>query len=395
VAIINIFKKETIDLHQLPSGHVLDINVYSYDRDEQVSEELLGKTVYIQSSVHGAELQGNLVIHELHQILKQVKILGRIIMVPLANPLATNQKNGQNTQGRFNPVTGDNWNRNYTDVLSESQDVSGFSLKNFCVKNNSKKTSEIQKNFKSELKEALLKIKKSIMNKNGSSLNRIPNLTYQILASEADIVLDLHTGPCSTEYIYSPECQNENPRDLNFPFHLIIPNKFAGAMDEACFTPWHRLDLELIKEGQEFKNEFEAYTLELGSEELVSSKNARSQALRIAHYLVKRGVIEKLTSSMDDSIEFQKVQHWCLLKDYLSVNAPHGGIFEYLHQPGSFIKKGDILGRYIFVQHLDQNETVENMIAENDYYLINHNVSSSVHKGSNLFQLMENFKAYS
>jgi uncharacterized protein len=392
VVIINTFKKQTQNIHQLPSGHFLDINAYHYFNDDASQSKV--KSVYIQASVHGAELQGNLVIYELHQILRQVKVLGKITMVPLANPLATNQKNGQSTQGRFNPITGDNWNRNYTDIITEKKELTGLDLDSFCASNSSLDDESIRQNFKIELKKALTNYRSNIVTKRGPSLNKLPNLTYQALAADADIVLDLHTGPCATDYIYAAKYQQQLAKDLNFPFNLIIPNKFAGAMDEACFAPWLGLQDALISKERQFHCDFEAYTLELGNEELISSPNAKRQALRIADYLVSRGVIENLPVTFADLMQRPQKQIWCLLKDYCSLYAPYGGLFEYHFSPGDFIKKGQSLGRYFFLQELDLEKNVEDLIANKDYYLINHNISSSVHLGSTLFQCMQNFHSY-
>ena len=62
-----------------------------------------GPTVYIQSSIHGAEVQGNVVIYHLIQRLKDMDICGEIILVPNCNPIGTNIKAGEYTLGRFDP----------------------------------------------------------------------------------------------------------------------------------------------------------------------------------------------------------------------------------------------------------------------------------------------------
>ena len=72
-----------------------------------------GPKVYIQSSIHGAEVQGNVVIYHLIQRLKQMPICGEVILVPNCNPVGTNIKAGEYTLGRFDPVNGTNWNRGY------------------------------------------------------------------------------------------------------------------------------------------------------------------------------------------------------------------------------------------------------------------------------------------
>ena len=38
---------------------------------------------------------------------------GNVTIVPIANPYGLNCKLGEYTLGRFDPVTGDNWNSNY------------------------------------------------------------------------------------------------------------------------------------------------------------------------------------------------------------------------------------------------------------------------------------------
>ena len=73
-----------------------------------------GPKVYVQSSIHGAEVQGNVVIYHLIQSTsKPLPICGEIILVPNCNPVGTNIKAGEYTLGRFDPINGTNWNRGY------------------------------------------------------------------------------------------------------------------------------------------------------------------------------------------------------------------------------------------------------------------------------------------
>lgn len=378
-----------MEWHQLPSGHQLDLSVYTYG--EHTKND---KTVYIQSSVHGAELQGNLVIFELHQILKSLNVLGKIIMVPLANPLATSQKQGSYTQGRFNPVTGDNWNRNYTDIINAEEHLTGLDLDKIILQSTNIPSEEIRKEFKKTLKVALENYLRHITNEKGPSLNKIPNLKLQILAAEADIVLDLHTGPVATDYIYSAEFQKPKVKELNFPHHLIIPNEFAGAMDEACFCPWYNLQERLKKLGHSYQTNFEAYTVELGSEEFINSKLAKIQALRLADFLAKRGVIESLPASIKAQVDVPMRQYWCLLKDYKTYYSKFGGLFEYLVKPGDLLKKEDVMGKFYFLHQLETQTPFEHFKAKEDCVVINHSTSSAVHQGQTLFQVMEKFQTF-
>ena len=65
--------------------------------------------------MHGAEVQGNAVIYQLLEQLKDMHLTSDITLVPYANPIACNQKSGEFTLGRFDPITGTNWNRMYQD----------------------------------------------------------------------------------------------------------------------------------------------------------------------------------------------------------------------------------------------------------------------------------------
>ncbi len=380
---INNFKKQNLVVHQLPSGHHLDISIYTYGQEKS------SKTVYIQSSVHGAELQGNLLIYELHQLLKEVKVLGKIIMVPLANPLASNQKTGPYTQGRFNPLTGDNWNRNYTDFLSKEM------LGEFCEKIISEKkcfsSYQINLQFKAFLYKKIKLLKQKMIKENGPSLNRIPNLTYQLLASGADIVLDLHTGPHATDYLYCAEYEKKKAKDLNFPFHIIIPNKFAGAMDEASFIPWYKLHKKLKSLGIDYQTSFEAYTVELGSEELISNEKAKKQALKVASYLQKRKIISPLPDQYNQQELVPKKHFFAPLKNYKTYHSEYGALFEYLKRPGEYVKKNEPLGRFYFLQQLEHHKSsTKDLLAKHDCHIINHNTSSSIHQGAELYQVLEN-----
>ena len=208
-----------------------------------------GPIVHIQSSVHGAEIQGNAVIFELLKILKNNPFKGEIVFVPCANPLGLNYKSGTFTQGRFNPVTGDNWNRNYIDICNlpieeTNLDLPGFSKK---VIDQGLSIDEIKRQFKILLKESYNQYWTNFLKKKGPSDNKALNIFLQKLASHADIVLDLHTGPQATRYLYAGEFEKQSAKHFLTQFSLIIPNEFAGAMDEACFMPWLNLEENLRK----------------------------------------------------------------------------------------------------------------------------------------------------
>ena len=85
-----------------------------------------GPKVYIQSALHGAEIQGNSVIYELIEYFKNNSFNGEIILVPHANPFGFLTKTGTHSLGRFDPVTGENWNRNFIDIYRKENNRAKF-----------------------------------------------------------------------------------------------------------------------------------------------------------------------------------------------------------------------------------------------------------------------------
>ena len=104
---MNEFSKDYLVVAQNASGRNMNVPLYHF------KGTLPGPKVYIQSSIHGAEVQGNVVIYHLIQLLKHTEIRGEIILVPNCNPVGTNIKAGEYTLGRFDPINGINWNRGY------------------------------------------------------------------------------------------------------------------------------------------------------------------------------------------------------------------------------------------------------------------------------------------
>ena len=98
------FSKRVINVGEMASGVSLTIPVYRLTGDGS------GPKVFIQANIHGAEVQGNAVIYQLLEQLQGLKLNGDITLVPYANPVGCNHKNGEYTLGRFDPITGVNCN---------------------------------------------------------------------------------------------------------------------------------------------------------------------------------------------------------------------------------------------------------------------------------------------
>jgi predicted deacylase len=356
---------------QNASGRSLHVPIY------RINQGLPGPTVYIQSSIHGAEVQGNVVIYHLLQALQRNKVFGEVILVPNCNPVGTNIKAGEYTLGRFDPVNGTNWNRGY---FYDSAKVHEYA--------NSIQSSdnlpEIKHNFREMWKTA---IDEKLSQPWGLGLAQQLNLTLQKMAVNADIVLDLHNGPVSTRHIYIPQYAKSAAKLFSIPHCIFIPNVFAGALDEACFSPWWTLqDILLDKFSRDYDFGVEAFTLEMGSQEVIDFAEGEKDALSILAYLSSKGVLAAGTYLPDDMTRFGVNLH-----DYKTLFTDFGGMVEYCVKPGQHVKKGDTMARVLNIDDLDNSQAIQTLEAPCDLIPILHFPSASVLSGTQLYKCFTNY----
>ncbi|XOV80432.1 MAG: succinylglutamate desuccinylase/aspartoacylase family protein [Aestuariibacter sp.] len=366
------FSKEYLVVAQNASGRNLNVPVYKFVSD------LPGPKVYIQSSIHGAEVQGNVVLYHLLQALKKAPLKGEVTLVPNCNPVGSNLKSGEYTLGRFDPVNGQNWNRAYhydQDLVSE------FAEKIQPDTN----ISHVKQEYRHKLKAS---IDAKLNHSWGLGLAECLNLKLQRMALEADIVLDLHNGPVSTRHIYVPEYARESAHYFNIPHVIFIPNTFAGALDEATFCPWWSLADKLKSRYPETDWHFgvEAFTMEMGSQEVIEFEAGATDAKSILTYLSYKGCFTSTLYSPE------KMSRYAVyLKDYKTLFSDFGGMVEYLVQPGQKVKEGQAMARVLNIDELDNERATEMLWAPCDLIPILHFPSASVLGGTQLFKCFTDY----
>ncbi|MFC4986384.1 MULTISPECIES: succinylglutamate desuccinylase/aspartoacylase family protein [Saliphagus] len=72
--------RRTITPLELPAGGDVSLSIHEYEGSE-------GPTVYVQAAQHGREVNGTEVLRRLHDELVEADIAGRVIAVPVADPL--------------------------------------------------------------------------------------------------------------------------------------------------------------------------------------------------------------------------------------------------------------------------------------------------------------------
>ncbi len=363
---MNKMIKEHIVVAQNASGRNMNVPLYRFIGEQP------GPKVYIQSSIHGAEVQGNVVIYQLIQFLKHIPLNGEIVLVPNCNPVGTNIKAGEYTLGRFDPVNGTNWNRGYFYDQALIQEFAASI-------DDEEPVQSIKERFRSQIKQQL----QNKLNETwGIGLAQRLNLKLQQLAFDADYVLDLHNGPVATRHIYVPEYAKESARLFNIPHVILIPQVFSGALDEATFCPWWLLsDLVSAKRQQAINFEIEAFTLEMGSQEVVNFTEGKYDAKSILAFLTAKNCLPADTSTPETI-----VRKAVYLKDYKILYTQAGGIVEYKAQPGEVITKGQVLAKVLNVDNLDNDQATHDILAPCDLIPILHFPSASVLSGTQLYK---------
>lgn len=361
--------KTTLTVGQSVSGQDLTVPVFTLTGDTD------GPSVYIQANMHGAEIQGNAVIYELLNRLQNLEIRGKIVVVPHANPIGGNQKSGEYTMGRFDPLTGENWNRLYHCDLNFIPD--------FVQDNIDEDDTVVRQRFKQQLQAQL---NTAIDSPFGLKTGQHMCFALQQMASQADYVLDLHTGPDSSQHLYVAEYALDAAHYFNIPHVLVIPNGFDGALDEACFVPWWTLSKAFAATGRDFAVGTEAYTVELGSQESISMAQAATDADSLLSYLCYKEMFVRA-----DFKPAQMTRFGCHLKDYKAIYSPQGGLAEYKAVHGEILPAGEPLVQLLQVGQYGEENALKTISLPEPVIPILNCASGAVQQGTELYKVFYRF----
>ena len=217
-------------------------------------------------------------------------------------------------------------------------------------------------------------------------------LAIQQLALEADVVLDLHTGDRAPRYLYAPEGATAATRALGIPFVLEVPPRFAGALDEASFVPWHDLAEAFRRlDRTDVRRFVDGFTVELGSMNAFSMGQGVEDARRLASALRYYGVLD----GEPDEPAYRIVA--CSVNDYRSIYAPAAGLVDAVISPGTPVRKGDLLARMVDPSRCaampprSQDAIVE-VRAPDDGVVILFHAFASIPRGARLLSMMTNVR---
>lgn len=321
---------ELINLQTLASGDKLELKIYKFTGKNK------GKKAYIQANLHGAEIVGNVVIHELIKFLSSLsddQLEGEIWLVPLCNPTGVNQRYSFFSTGRYNPYDGHNWNRIFWDFMDENPDLDSF------VKGNINENKNIiqQKYFNLINNKFQAKLNRTNTNRGISFSEHYRNI-LQLLCLDANYVIDIHSASIlGLDYSYCFSSR-EASADYFLLDYAILMNQYDGyAFDEAFFNPWLILEKKFAKQGRNIRFDVESWTLELGSGMVANPESVNKGFLGIKNYLIAKNMLKL------DIAPQQKKTKFVPKNKIKSYYAPQGGIIRNRLALNTRVKQGEIL----------------------------------------------------
>lgn len=290
-----------------------------------------GEKVYIQASLHADELPGMLTAWHLKQrfaaLEAEGRLLGEIVLVPVANPIGLDQNLNGVALGRFELHSGQNFNRHYpafaAEIFAELQAELGSDSAA-----NTRRIRQLllQKVAAIQPASELAALRKSLM----------------LLACDADVVLDLHCDCAAALHLYTgtPLWEQCEPlaRYLNAACTLLAEDSGDNPFDESCSQLWWQLRNMARNAGLQAAIAMAclSVTVELRGQSDVNHDFARQDADAIIAFLTHRGVIRGDAPALP-ALRYPATP----LAGSESLLAPHAGVVHYYLAAGQLVNSGD------------------------------------------------------
>ncbi|MEA5508794.1 succinylglutamate desuccinylase/aspartoacylase family protein [Crocosphaera sp. UHCC 0190] len=370
-------KIQTFDLLKLASGDQLSLQVYQFIGKKS------DKKVYIQSNLHGSEIVGNAVIAQLIDFfsgLKPEQLDGEVWLVPICNPIGTNQRNHFFATGRYNSYDGKDWNRIFWDYEKNCQDLEGFVKAHFKLDSLS-----IQESFLKQQKKAFTKQLDKIQGSSSAPLYEQYRYQLQSLSIDANYVIDLHSSSNQgIDYLFCfPGKQEESAKYFNIDYGISMNTYDGDAFDESFMKPWLALEKKFKELGRDINVDRESWTLELGSGMQMNPQSVAVGVSGIKNYLVKKNVL-KLPNYSPQITEIKLVSRQQIKSYY----APTGGMVQNRMSLKHTVKAGDKLYQIISFNKQGKLPEIIDIYAENDGFIFDVSTSYSVNQGEYILALL-------
>lgn len=288
---------------------------------------------FVQAGLHANEAPGFVAMHHLIKKLDLAdeagQICGRILLVPVANPVGIGQWQDERIQGRFESYNHINFNREHLDITEQIADRVKDRLSDVAAENVA----------------AILHAAQAVL---GSIVPRdeagyLKHLLLS-LSYDAQVVLDLHCDDQAVMHVYLGTPLWPDAADLSAQLGaevtLLAEDSGVTPFDEACSRIWWQL-------AQKFPDRpipaaCLSATVELRGTTDVSHECGAQDADNIFLFLQRRGFIQGMAPDLpplrNEATPLRAVEH---------VKAPAPGVVVFLKKPGDRIQKGDAVAEIV------------------------------------------------
>ncbi|NMF63193.1 succinylglutamate desuccinylase/aspartoacylase family protein [Brasilonema octagenarum] len=364
----------TIPLRHMASGDVLSLQVYKFIGAQP------GKKVYIQSNLHGAEIAGNGVIYELIEFLQTINdtdLFGEIWLVPVCNPMSTNERSHIFSSGQYCSYEGKDWNRIFWDYEKHADDLLEFAKSQINFE-----PEVVRKNYLAKIQQSFVKNLEKINSPSGVPYTERFSYRLQSLSLDADYLIDLHShANQALNYLYLYRNREESAKYFLLPFGI----KFVefrcdeDGFDKTFIQPWLALEEHFKQLGREIRFDIEAWTLELGTGMQMNPDSVEKGLRGVKNYLAYKGVLQisgfpfKGSESHNMNLKLRTQ-----MKRYY---APTGGMIQSRVELGSYVKTGERIYQILSFHKDGTLPTVIDVSAEQDGLVFDVSSNQAVNEG--------------
>lgn len=363
---------ETIFLRQMASGDRLFLQVYKFIGAHP------GKKVYIQSNLHGAEIAGNAVIHQLIQFLLTINdtdLVGEIWLVPVCNPMGTNERAQHFSPGRHCAYEAKDWNRIFWDYEKEADDLVEFTKSQLHLHQE-----VVRQNYLTIIKKQFAKITEKI--NSPSSVPFTERFRYQLqsLSLDADYLIDLHTSTNQgLDYLYYFRDRQDSAAYFLLDYGILLDKYDGDAFDEAFIKPWLALEACFESLGRKIKFDVEAWTLELGTGMQMNPHSVAKGVEGVKNYLAHKSILQIANFNQHKQINHKTA--FFTSSNRMKYYAIAGGMIQARVELGTTVKVGDRLYQILSFNKESQLPTVIDVYAEHNGLIFDISTNQAVNQG--------------
>ncbi|MBH8563822.1 succinylglutamate desuccinylase/aspartoacylase family protein [Nostoc sp. CENA67] len=362
---------ETIFLRQMASGDRLFLQVYKFVGDQP------GKKVYIQSNLHGAEIAGNAVIHQLIEFLLTINatdLAGEIWLVPVCNPMGTNERAQHFSPGRYCTYEAKDWNRIFWDYEKEADDLVEFTKSQLHLT-----PKVVRQNYLTIIQEQFAKLLEKINSPTSVPFTESFRYQLQSISLDADYLIDLHSSTNQAlDYVYYFCNREDSAKYFLLDFGILLDKYDGDAFDEAFIKPWLALETLFQQLGREIKFDIEAWTLELGTGMQMNPDSVAKGVRGVKNYLIQKGVLQIHNLPYQTKNDRMSFFTSSKRKKYYAIA---GGMIQSRVELGTQVKAGDQLYQILSFNKESKLPSVIDIFAQESGLVYDISTNQAVNQG--------------